>query len=81
LQPGEDPRPGAVALPAPNSPYTVSGRRNALVDVQDAFSTTNFDTIVTLPGFGQVPLTSGGSAGHQWVGGGEGIEPWLPPCE
>jgi hypothetical protein len=27
-----------------------------VADVQDAFSTTNFDTIVTLPGFGQVPV-------------------------
>jgi lysophospholipase L1-like esterase len=27
-----------------------------VANVQDAFSTTNFDTLVTLPGFGQVPL-------------------------
>ena len=27
-----------------------------VADVQDAFSTTNFDTFVTLPGFGQVPV-------------------------
>ena len=27
-----------------------------VANVQDAFSTTNFDTLVTLPGFGQVPV-------------------------